>query len=106
MAFEQVRMDRPLSRLELFAAVALVALCFFWFVQRMNYMAAVAEATALDLTIRNARAGAMGLMSLQLLRGDHEVLGRLDHANPVGSVIGEPSGYIGALHGARPDSVR
>jgi len=106
MAFEQVRSGRSLSRLQLLAAVALIGLCLFWFVERMERMTAMAEATALELTIRNARSGAMGALAGHLLRGDHEAIAGLHHANPVGTVIGEPSGYIGALRGARPENVR
>jgi hypothetical protein len=106
MAFEQIRMDRPLSRLELAVVVLLIASCFTWFLNRMNYMTALAEATALDLTVRNLKAGVMSAVASGMLRNDAQALQRIAESNPVGSAIDPPAGYIGAVRGANPASIQ
>lgn len=106
MAFEQIRMDRPLSRLELAVVILLIAFCFTWFLNRMNYMAALAEATALDLTVRNLKAGVMSAVASGILRNDRQVLQGIAESNPVGSAIDPPAGYIGAVRDANPANIQ
>ena len=106
MAFEQIRMDRPLSRLELAIVVLLIALCFTWFLNRMNEMAAIAEATALDLTVRNLKAGVMSATASGMLSGDDNALQRIADSNPVGIAIDPPAGYIGAIRGVNPAGIQ
>jgi hypothetical protein len=106
VAFEQIRMDRPLSRLELAVVVLLIASCFTWFLNRMNHMAALAEATALDLTVRNLKTGVMAAAAAGILGNRTDALPRIAEENPVGRAIEPPPGYIGAVRGAVPDSIQ
>jgi hypothetical protein len=106
MPFEQIRLDRPLSRLELGVAVIIIGLCFAGFLRRMEYLEAVGEATALDLSIRNIRTGIMLYVSTRVLQGDRIGIAELAGANPVGSAIEPPPGYIGSLSRANPDFIR
>ena len=105
MALEQIRMDRPLSRLELAIVVVLVASCFTWFLNRMNDMAALAEATALDLTVRNLKTGVMSAVASGIIANDERTLQRIANGNPVGSAIEPPAGYIGAVRDANPANI-
>ncbi|MBI2970394.1 MAG: hypothetical protein HYY36_06590 [Gammaproteobacteria bacterium] len=98
-------MDRPLSRLQLAAAIIIIALCFGWAVNRMAVLAAVAEATAVELTIRNLKSGIMGYVSVQLLKYDYSGIAGLARANPVGVVIDPPPGYIGSVRQADPENI-
>lgn len=106
MAFEQIRMDRPLSRLELAVVVLLIASCFTWFLNRMNYMAALAEATAIDLTVRNLKTGVMAAAASGILGSRTDALPQIAEGNPVGRAIESPPGYIGSVRGAVPDSIQ
>lgn len=106
MAFEQIRMDRPLSRLELGIVIIIIALCFYWLFDRMNRMAAAAEATALDLTVRSLRSGVMAAAATRLLQGEYAELAQLAEGNPVGIAIDPPPGYIGAVSAANPASIQ
>jgi hypothetical protein len=105
MAFEQIRIDRQLSRLELAIVILLIALCFTWFLHRMNYMAALAEATALDLTVRNLKTGVMTAAAAGILGNRTDAMTRIAEGNPVGRAIEPPPGYIGAVRGAVPGSI-
>jgi len=106
MAFDQIRMDRPLSRLELAVVVLLIAACFTWFLNRMNEMTAMAEATALDLTVRNLRTGIMSATAMGLIQGNPEIIAGVAGSNPVGTAIDPPAGYIGAIRGVNPASIQ
>lgn len=106
MASEQIRMDRPLSRLELAVVTMLIAACFTWFLNRMNEMTALAEAGALDLTIRSLRTGVTSRVAAGLIGGDPHALVDLANDNPVGSAIEPPGGYIGAVRDAEPASIQ
>jgi len=102
MAFEQIRLDRPLSRLELAVLVIVIAICVTWLLERLAYLEAVAEARSLDLSVQNIRTGIMVNVATRLLEGDNEGIASLSGANPVGTVIEPPPGYIGALRQANP----
>ena len=105
MAFEQIRSDRTLSRMELALAISIIAGCLLWFFSRMNYMTAVAEATMLSLTIRNINTGLMGATATHMLRSDYAGLAGMDGGNPVGIAIEPPAGYIGEISGVQPESI-
>lgn len=106
MAYEQIRMDRPLSRFELGLAVFMIAVFFFLAMKRMSMLEAVAESRSLQLTINNLRIGTMVYMSRQLLHGSPNGLVALTQESPVGPVISAPAGYIGALSGVHRQNIK
>ncbi|MBI2994815.1 MAG: hypothetical protein HYY48_11680 [Gammaproteobacteria bacterium] len=106
MAFEQIRLDRPLSRLELVMLVILISLCAVWLLHRLAYLEAVAEARSLDMTVRSLRTGIMVTVATRLLQGDNEGIASMAGANPVGAVIDAPAGYIGAVRQVNPGSMK
>jgi hypothetical protein len=106
MALEQALLRRPLSRLELALAVAIIATVVGVGLHRLLVLAAVAEATALDLTIRNLRTGILSAVAVQYARGDLDGIALLAAQNPVGALMAPPSGYIGPLRQADAENVR
>ena len=106
MAFEQIRLDRPLSRIEIAMLVIVISVCVVWLLQRLAYLEAVAEARALDLTLRNIRTGIMVNVATRLIQSDDQGIASLAGTNPVGTVIDAPQGYIGVLRDANPDFIQ
>ena len=106
MAIEQIRMGRPLSRLELAVVVLLIASCFTWLLNRMNQMVALGEATALDLTVRNLKTGVMSAVAVGLIGNKPDALPGIADGNPVGTAIEPPAGYIGAVRDTNPASIQ
>ena len=105
MAFDQIRLDRPLSRLELVMLAIVISLCAAWLMHRLAYLEAVAEARALDLTVRSMRTGLMVSIATRLLQGNSDAIEALAKSNPVGAIIDAPPGYIGALYQANPANI-
>lgn len=106
MAYEQLRLDRPLSRFELGLAVFLISVFAFLAMKRMSMLEAVAESRMLEMTITNLRVGAMLYVSTQLLSGNLNRIVAITRESPVGHLISTPGGYIGSLGGVHPDSIQ
>ena len=106
MAFDQIRLDRPLSRLELALTVIVISSCAVALMHRLAYLEAVAEATALNLTVRNLGTGIRFYVSTRLLQGNHDEIAALAGSNPVGTAIDPPPGYIGALRDVKPANIQ
>lgn len=100
MANEQTRFTRPLSRLELAIAVILISIFIGVFVQRVILLTVAAEATSLDLMIRNLRTGMMLYTSSQLLAGKTDRIADLvegDPFNMMGTSYGNYGGPLTAV---------
>lgn len=82
MVFEQTRLTRPLSRLELAGAVILIGIFISVFVQRVMLLTVAAEAASLNLTIRNLRTGITLFVSEQLLEGRTDHIADLVESDP------------------------
>lgn len=106
MAFDQIRLDRPLSRIELAVMVIVIAICAVWLLNRLAFLEALAEARALDMTVRNLRIGVMVNVSTHLLEGKYDSMAAMAQSNPVGVVIEPPPGYIGALRQANEANIQ
>lgn len=61
----------------------------------------VAEATNVDVMIRNLRAGTMAYVAVQLVKGDYAAIATLANSNPVQVMETPFAGYIGALTSAK-----
>lgn len=96
MAFEQTRFTRPLSRLELALAVTLIGIFMGIFVQRVILLTVAAEATAVELMIRNLRTGMMLYVSSQLLEGREDRIEELAQSDPF-TVMNTPYGNFGGV---------
>lgn len=96
MAFEQMRFSRSLSRLELALAVTLIGIFMGIFVQRVILLTVAAEATALELMIRNLRTGMMLYVSRQLLEGRRDRIEELAQSDPF-VVMDIPYGNYGGV---------
>ena len=96
MAFEQTRFTRPLSRLELALAVTLIGIFMGIFIQRVILLTVAAEATSLELMIRNLRTGMMLYVSNQLLEGREDRIEKLAQSDPF-AVMDTPYGNYGGV---------
>lgn len=100
MAFEQTRLDRPLSRLELAGTVVVIGILVTIFIHKILTLMVVAEATSVDVMIRNLRAGVMAYVAVQLVKGDYAAIATLANSNPIQVMETPFAGFIGAVTSA------
>lgn len=97
MVYEQTRLSRPLSRIELTVSIILICLFIGIFIRKILVLTAAAEATALELMIRNMRSGVMVKVADLIVKGDYQGIAELAKSNPM-SVLETPAGvYKGIL---------
>ena len=90
MVYEQTRLSRPLSRIELGVSILLISLFIGIFIHRVLVLTAAAEATALELTLRNMRTGVRLKVANLLIEGDYAGIVALANSNPM-SVLDTPT---------------
>ena len=96
MAYEQNRMRRPLSRLELALSVVLLSIFISYFLHRILIMTVAAEDRYLMTTINQIRAELMIYSAEKLIEHRYEDLYRLSLENPVGRGFQAPRNYAGS----------
>ena len=84
MPERQIQLTHPLSRLHLLIAILLMGLFFGVFMRKILLLEVAAEATAMELMIRNIRSGVMAEVAGLLIEGDYAGIVRLAGANPMG----------------------
>jgi hypothetical protein len=89
MVYEQRRLTRPLSRIELVISILLIGMFIGIFIQKILVLTAVAEATALELMLRNLRTGVMTRVAELLVEGNYAGIADLAESNPM-SVLETP----------------
>lgn len=96
MAYEQLRMSRSLSLLEL--ALSFLMLCLFagLFLQRVMIMTVAAEDRYLELAISQIRAELMIWSAEKLIDQRYEDIAALAGENPVGIAFQSPVNYAGS----------
>jgi hypothetical protein len=96
MAYEQLRMSRSLSLLELALSVLLLCIFASLFLQRVLVMTVAAEDRYLELAINQIRAELMIWSADKLIAQRYEEIASLTHENPVGIAFQAPANYAGA----------
>lgn len=97
MAYEQLRMSRSLSLLEL--ALSFLLLCIFasLFLQRVLIMTVAAEDRYLELTINQIRAELMIWSAEKLIDQRYDEIAAYAGENPVDIAFQPPANYAGAV---------
>ena len=101
MVFEQRRLSRPLSRIELAVSILLISMFIGIFIQKILVLTAAAEATALELMVRNMRIGVMTRVAELLIEGNYAGIAGLVESNPM-SVMNTPARVY---RGKSPDGI-